>query len=550
MRSLKVPLAALLCLAAAPALVRAADDNKPQFVVAVKSVDGLLADGAYLAKLANKENEFKQYSSFVTGLADPKKGINGLDTKRSAGVYGWINTDNPQNSEIVALAPVMDQDALLDWVGTLGVKPEKGTDGVYKVQFPGGSEPVFYTFANKYVYATYHDKAPLAKGRLMDPKDVLPPEGTSLVSAVFHVDRLPDKSRDAAVKNLTDAMDKAKDQAQPGETPAAKAFRLGAIDEFTDIAKSVITDGADLSLSVDVDRKAGEVSVAGSFAGKPGSKLAAAIADLGRKDSVGAGVAALGGPDAVGTSVVNLKLPPKVQKPLNELIDEGEKKALEDAKDKAGKDLAATLFEALNPTLKAGELDMGSFTRAPGAKGYYTIGLGLRVTEGLKAEKTLKKALADLPKDAQDKVGEKLKVDFAKQGDVNIHRVMLEEKDFGEQGAEVLKVIGPNPIFFAFRDDALVMGMGEDGLKAVKDALEAKLKPGAVVESESGLAKLDKAYPQVKGWADAAKKAFKAPGDDKVSFRVEGGKALTIRVAAKAAIVTFGAELADANSKK
>src|SRR5262249_3518390 len=154
----------------------------------------------------------------------------------------------------------------------------------------------------------------------------------------------------------------------------------------------------------------------------------------------------------------------------------------------------------------------------PGTKGYVTVGAGLRVTDGLKAEKALKKALADLPKDVQDKIGEKLKVDFAKQGDVNIHRLMLEEKDLGDVGAGSTKAFGPNPIFFAFRDDALVVGLGEEGLKAAKDALEAKPKPGAVMESEANLAnlaKLEKTSPELKGWADAAKKAFKTPGDDK-----------------------------------
>jgi hypothetical protein len=548
MRSRLLPLAAVLGLAAAPALVRAAPEDKPQFVVAVKSLDGLLADGQYLAKLANKENEFKQYSAFVTNLIDPKKGINGFDAKRPAGVYGWVNTEDPQKSEVVVLVPVVDQDAALDWIGTLGNKPEKGTDGVYKWQAPNAPDPVYFTFVNKYLYAVSRDKAPLAKERLLAPGDVLPPEGTSVVAAAFHIDRLSNKARDAAVKELVAQMDKAKDQAEPGETPAQKAFRLGAIDEFTDVAKAVVTDGADLSLSLDVDRKAGELSLSMNFTGKPGSKLAASIADLGSKNSVGGGVAALGG-DA-GLAVLNLKLPDKIRKPLNDLLDEAEKKAIDDAKDKAGKDLLSALFDAVTPTLKSGEIDIGSISRAPGPKGYYTAAAGLRVTEGLKVEKGLRKALADLPKEAQDAVNQKLKVDFAKQGDVNIHRLSLEEKDLGEQGEAVVKILGPNPWYFAFRDDALLVGVGEEGLKAIKDAIDTRPRAAAVVEYELGLAKMDKAYPAVKGWADASKKAFKAPGDDKVTFKVEGGKALSIKLGTKAPVVTFAAELIDAATKK
>jgi hypothetical protein len=161
-----------------------------------------------------------------------------------------------------------------------------------------------------------------------------------------------------------------------------------------------------------------------------------------------------------------------------------------------------------------------------------------------------------LPADQQAKIKDCLTVDFAKAGDVNVHSLKVDEilkaVPNGEAGRESFKkAYGNGPVLFAFRDDALIVAVGEDAMAALKDAVAGlKPKPTPVMQFEYSLAKLESLMPaEVKGWGDAAKKAFKNKGDDKVSLKIEGGSALTMKLSAKAAIIAFGAAMAEAQKK-
>ena len=542
MRTRFLSLAGLLLLAAAPTLVRAADE-KPALVVAFKSLDGLISDAKYISELAGKEEEAKQAEAMLKNLLGDRKGLEGVDPKKPIGLYARVNADDPKNSEVVVLVPVVDEDALLNLLKKQDkIKVEdKADDGSYKVNIEGVPIPFFLRFANNYACVTGITNAALAKDRLLAPDQVLPAKTTSLASVVLHLDQIPEKYRDLLITGMEQQLAKEKAKEEPNETPAQKAFRPVFIDEMGAQIRSVLEDGADLSISLDVDHEAGELSTILRFSGKSGSKLAENMADLGNKKSVGA---SLLGADSAANLIFNVALPEKLRKAVSDAVDEAVKKGLEDASAKGQREAAEAVVKALLPTLKAGELDAGFDLRGPGAKDLYTMVIGLKVKEGGEIEKLVRNAIKALPEKDQEKV----KFDVAKAGDVGIHRFI---PDAGMSDENAKRMFGDNPeAYFAFRDDALFTAMGVDGLAALKEVLAAEPKAGAMLQMEVSMnrlaAQLTKDHPTA---PDAAKKAFKDGKKDKVRFAVEGGKALTVKISMDAPVVTFAALMAEAEQK-
>jgi hypothetical protein len=143
----------------------------------------------------------------------------------------------------------------------------------------------------------------------------------------------------------------------------------------------------------------------------------------------------------------------------------------------------------------------------------------------------------------RDKIKERLKIDDAKIGDVNVHRIDLKGLDLGPQFS---KIYGSDQMFLAFRDDAVLFAVGEDGLSLLKDALASKPKAGSILAFEASVGAIVAILPEdsAPGAADVAKKVFKEKGGDKVRFSVDGGKGLTVRLSVDAKVVTFFAALA------
>ena len=541
MRTRIATLAGLVLLAAVPALSRAADD-KPALVVAFKSLDGLIADAKYIATLANKEEEAKQTEKMLKSLVGGPKGLEGVDSKKPMGLYARISEDDPQKSEAVLLLPIVDEDAFLKLLkrqDKLKVE-DKADDDTYQINAENVPVPIFIRFANGYVYATGPTKAGVAKDRLLAPDKVLPANSTGLVSLVLHGDQVPAKYKDAAVSYIAEEAAKDRKKEHPDETPAQKSFRLAASDEAEKLIKSVIEDGGDLTASIAVDQAAGELSASVSFAGKPGSKLADSIEELAAKKSVGAGLIAS---DSALNGVLNMALPPALNKPLSDVLDELVTKGLAEAQEKGQREAAEALVKAVLPTLKAGEMDAGFDLRGPGPKGRYAVVIGLKVQKGQDIDKAVQDALKNLP----EKDREKLKFDVAKAGGVSIHSAVPDDK--GDDNT--VKTLGEDPtVYFAFRDDAVLISRGEGALDALKEALTAKPKAGATAGMEVSMSRLATGVNnQTPGAAEAAKQAFKDGKKDKVRFSVEGGKALTVKFSMDAPVITFSALTAEAQQK-
>jgi hypothetical protein len=524
----------LLLSAAAPA--RAADDKPtaPTFFVRTKSIENLVADAKYLAEVADKADDFKMWEGVYKSMLKGNS-LEGVDITKPIGAYGFLGA-NIIDSTVVVLLPVADEKALLDFLATKDIKPEKDKDGVYSVMVPNVPETVYFRFANKYAYVTLKDKENIAPKALLEPGKVLPNNPTSVLSMTVDIDKIPAELKKVMIGQSANQIAGLKDKKQEGETDAQHRLRIAMADEAADFVKTLVNDGGELTLSWDVDRAKGDLSMSLSLTGKPDTKLSKHFADLGAAKSVGAGLI---GKDSALNGLVHLSLPERVRKAMEPAIDEGFKKALENEKDKDKRDAAEKFFRAIAPSLKSGEYDLGVDLRGPSAKGQYTLVGALKIQDGAAIDKTFKDIVKTLPE--QDKKG--LQLDAARAGGVSIHKI-----DGGQLPPNFKEVFGDGPVFFALRDDALMVALGDGALEALKDALAGKPGPSQPLRLEASVDRVWKVLPkdQQKLVEEASKKAFaQKPGADKVTVVLEGGRSLKLSFKAKAGVVAFFAYLAE-----
>jgi hypothetical protein len=523
---------------ARPAEEKAAKSNKPAVILRIAPFDKLMADARYLVEMAGQAEMAKQLDATIKSKIGDK-GLEGIDPKKALGAYGWIGPAGI-DSQIIALVPIADKKAFLDLLDRLSVKVEEGQDGLYTASHEKLLVPVYFRFANQYVYITAQDKDALAKEKLLAPAAVLPDDATGAVAMTVNVDQVPENLKELALGNLDNHLAAAKEKEVPNETDLQKKFRTALIDEMGKHIKSLLKDGGEVKMRLGVDAKAADLSLSMSVAGKAGSPLATSIKDLGQMRTLGASVI---GPNSAMNGVLNLSLPAKLRELLGPVIEEGEKKAVEKEKDKSKRDALAALLKALEPTLKNAELDVAADLRGPGDNGLYSAVASIKVKDGAAVEKTIRQVIGNLPADQRKAIA----FDVEKVGSVGIHRVTPDKTD--EQSKQVF---GDNPtVYFAVREDAMLVALGEKGLGALKEALGGEAKSSKVMEIQMAMSRLaplmakdNKSAPEI------AKEVFgKAKEGDKIHITVEGGDALKLRLGMKAQLLEFFYKLQQAKKQ-
>lgn len=519
-----------------PAAARAADKpaakpGKPALVLRLAALDQLKGDFRYLAELVGQGEKAGQLAKMIDSKIGPK-GLDGLDPKKPLGFYAWVGAAGI-DSQAVFLLPVADQKAFLGLLENLEIKGEKGEDGVYSADVEKVPFPVYFRFANDYVYITARDKEVLDKDRLLAPAAVLPAGQVGALSLTVNIDQIPDQLKDLALSNLENQLADAKDKEVPNDTEAQKKFRAVAVDEMGKAIKKLLNEGGELGLKLDLDRATGDLALTFSVEGKAGSSMASTIRELGQSKSVTAGLLRK---DAAMNGELNVGLSEKLRAQLGPVLKEMEKKALARAEDKEQRDVIASLTEAVMPTLKAAELDAAFNLQGPGSDGLYTLVSGIKVRDGANLEKTFREQAV--------KDRKVVKLDVEEAGSVHIHRVTPKKTDEGAK-----KAFGTNPMYIAFREDVMLLVAGARGLDALKEALATAPTTGKIMQLQAAVARLaplgqDKDAPQI------ARKVF---GEDKESDRIrltlEGGKALKLRLSMKAKMIEYANEVGKARKR-
>jgi hypothetical protein len=522
-----------LCgLLANPGSAGFADDTatKPALVVQIKSIDGLVADAKYLATLSGREEEAKQAEGMFKSLVGPK-GLEGIDTKRPLGLYGFVDP-HLMDSTAVLMLPIADDNAFLSLLAGLNVNATKEDDGAYLVAPGLAPVSIHFRFAHKYVYATARDKSAIAPDKLRDPAKVLPPGQNDTLFASFRVDQIPEVFKQLITSQAEVRLADLGDQKKEGESPVARAIRAQVFKEAARQLASVINDGGEMTLRLGVDRKSSELTAELTINGRPQSALANSIVAIGTTPSLFAGLVK---PDAAVNAVVHGALPESLQQSLGKALDDGFREALQKEKDKNKRMQQELIYKALSPTLKAGELDAAVSVRGPKENKHYTVVAGVKLKEGKAVEETFRDLLKDVPRAERDKI----KLDAETTGSAKIHRLDVQEA----YDADARQRLGDNPVYVAFRPDAAFLALGEGGLSALKEALASKPADAQPLLIEISVARLapliatkDNTAP-----ARAAQKAFGGAdaSRDQIRLSIEGGKALKLRVALQSAAVRF-----------
>jgi len=228
----KLLLAPVFLLAVLAIPVRADDSapTEPTLLVRIQSIDGLMANGKYIAALAGQEEAATQFEKMLPSFLGPK-GLagTGLDTKQPIGLYGVL-TPGVQDSVIVVMVPVTDEksfvDALNDHLGKFNVTPNKGNDGVYTVGVPGLPFEAYFIVADKYAYITVRDKDPILPGKRFSAAKLLKGDDNTVLSASLRLDLIDKSLKQLALGQLENQMAAAKERKGPNETEAQTKLKI------------------------------------------------------------------------------------------------------------------------------------------------------------------------------------------------------------------------------------------------------------------------------------------------------------------------------------
>jgi hypothetical protein len=526
----------LVILAAGPTMARASDDDKPApptLVVCVRSVETVIDNVKQIVALAGQENLATQIEGVIKSRIGPN-GIEGIDLKRPFG--GYIGSARDLGDVNGALMiPIADEKAFLTLLENLNLTVTKDKTGLYTVKNP---TPVdFYVrFAHKYAYVTAHNLDALDPAKLIAPSKVFSAAQKEALSVIFRINQVPDAVKKLALHQFEEVLAKVRDEKQPGQSEKLRKLAAQGLNQIAEDFKSVLDDGAELKLEFDINKTSGELIVNAGLSGQGNSRLAKKISDLGKSTSLFAGLA---GPDTAVQMLLHFAAADAMRKGLADVIEEGNAKARAAIQDEAKRRDAERLIKALAPTLESADIDAAFTVNRPEKSKHYNVIAAVKLTEGNKLATTLHDLVSGLLKEIPEAERAKIKLDAESAGSIKIHRLAIQEK-YDEKARAVF---GDNPLYVAFRDDALFLAVGEDALAALKKALAAPPAVAPPFQLNVSVARLAKLLTTA-GGPDVS-----FPGTDpgNVTLSVEGGSALRLRLSVQLSVVQFFSNIA--NSK-
>lgn len=348
-----------------------------------------------------------------------------------------------------------------------------------------------------------------------------PAPGT--VSVTVDLDRVPGTFKQTVLGQLEGNLAEVRRQAPPFDVPGLWPFLTGMLDEMARVMATQLFEGADTSLQLDLDRRRGQVALTVNIAARPGTAMAAAIADFSQSTSVTAGLLRR---DAAFAATMNVVMLKRESELLSALVDGMRQRAVAAGGNPLQRIAVATVFDILKPTLAAAEIDWTVDLLGPGSDGLYNLLGAVKVRDGAALQRMFRLAPAVDPVTDVRFVGS--------VGGTAIHRLTL------NAGDAFSRTFGGNTAYVAFRDDAVLVAAGPRGSSLVREAM-----PVAAVTSPriseiriaaDRVAPLS-ADPEVQ---DAAHSVF---GDDRhdatIRLTVAGGPTLRLRLVVPAKVIEF-----------
>jgi hypothetical protein len=528
----------------AVALPARAADAAPTLLVRIKSLDGLIADAHYFATLAGQEEQARQAEKMLPSFLGLKDlAGTGIDTKKPIGAYGILDPQIP-NSQVVVMIPVADEKVFVETLTKIGgmipnvnAKIVKGDDGIYTISSQAAPVEAYFAVADGYAYVTALRKDSIAPGARLSAAKLLPADDRTLAGVTLRLDQIDDNLKQISLLQLENQLAAAKEKKAPNETPAQTKFKGELIDHVSRQFKALLRDGRALELVVSVDRKSDDLSADLSLTAKPGTPLANDIASQSSKPSRFGWLT-----DLAVAGAANIAVPAELKAGLSAALDDAFSQAQEKEKDATKKNIAKKVFDAISPTLKAGQLDLFVGLSGPTAADKFTLVAGLKVTDAPAIDRLVRELVPQIP---DQKAKDAIKLDAETVGGEKVHKIVPPELDEG--GKRVFGTAATGLV--AFPKDAIVVAFGEDPAGLLKQFLTAPARSGGpLVLEEVSIAKVagigQEDRPMFK---KAAEEAFGSDAKSAVvKFTVAGGTALRVKASAKGTVIKFGVKLEEA----
>jgi hypothetical protein len=506
-------------------------DHHPALVVCIRSLNDLLEDFKYLAKLGDMQGEADRECIEVRKLCSDQ-GQEGIDLRKPIGFYVNVPEDPPLKP--VLMIPVTDLKPVLNNMERCNLKVEMRPDGIYEFTFPGDPHRIYFRLANAYAYVTVDFTSPLDGGELANPAKLFAPEQSSTASVVIRIDRLPQRLTRRFLGQLK-YIDPDDDHWSGLETAAQKYGAVATEKAIVDGIATLIKEASKLDATINVDRAANQLVAQATLSATDRSALERDLAALGRSESLFSSWRDTS--DALDV-VIHVTLPASLREPYAAVIDEVLRGRVEEEKAPTQRSNIDKLRRAAANWLKAGELDIGLRMIGPDKDSLYTVVAGIKLREGKKIAEAVEQIWSQLPARERNKIT----LNARRLSNVNVHRLGGER----ELNREAVRILGQNPVYAAIADHGAFLGAGPDALKMLAVALESKPAIGPLFELDMSMSKLGPflaSHPE----SQTAAKIEKAiadlikgrPKSDRVKVAISAGDGLGIRLSMDAAAARF-----------
>ena len=236
-------------------------------------------------------------------------------------------------------------------------------------------------------------------------------------------------------------------------TETQHKLQEATLDEMADLVKMVINDGGERDAEHGRRPPKGRPVDVAEPGGQRGHEAGQDVRRPRRGQEHRRGLL---GKDSAANALFHMSLPERIRKAMEPVLRRrASRKRWKKRRTRTNAAAAEKLYKVFEPTLKSGELDMGINLRGPSAKGLYAMVMALKVKDGAAIDKTLKDLIPTLP----EKDRANITLDFAKVGNVSIHKV-----EGGELDEKAKEAFGDGPVYFAIRDDAVMVSLGDGAL--------------------------------------------------------------------------------------
>lgn len=445
----------------------------PAVVGQCKSLNDMLSIVKLAVKNTGGEALQKKFETDALPEIDPAK-LPGIDPKRPFGLYATVDAEFAK-SRVVLMVPVPGEKEFMEMIGGMGIKTTVGKEpGTFDVVVPPDFPlPVAGRIYKGYAYIALGGFDALDSKTIIDPAVVISEKETAVAAISVRPERVPPEAKKFMLGFLREQSDSLRDMIPEEELKAPFELMQKLVLRWL---KSIFDDGRDVSLRLEADPKTADLVVEISVEGLPKTTLADAIAK--RKPTTNA-FASIAGDDFVQRVFVSAPLfADEAKEALVKLVEYWDKMAgVELQAEKAEvRDLVKAGLTSLKKTLDSGEMDLALAMRGPDKEGFYSAVGAIHCQGTAELEKAARAAMKLIPQEEQ----KYFKLDASKIGDLSVHEIDLnaEAEDIAK------KIFGKgNKAYIAFGKSAIYASYGPDGMKLLKEAIEAKRGPAASFDS-------------------------------------------------------------------